>query len=430
MTTSTEWDAVRSSVETRLETATNENHRDALAGVLEHTSYSNGNGKTDDNLTVVRSYGKRQGRLLSEISEQEKPWIIPGKLIIGGITIWYGLPGCGKSSASCEFIARHTQGWKNPDGSDNEFSGPVVTVMYEDSLEYTVVGRLKAFGAKMDDICDLSKVRVDDTKYGTGTLERRFSLFTDLPILRDTVRAMKASLVVLDPMSALFDGMSNYNNQKIGQCLDNVRTWAEDEGVAVLIIGHTNKDGKTLAGGAQFERAARIIFHFAQDPTKQNLCVVTNTKNNLAMRQGNMAFTQKTDGLVEWVHGEEPAQEKVHNQQRWGDLRKNVYAMIESEPQRLFRVQDFADVDSYVFSTVKDILAGLCTKGLIIRPSLGKYASILYTPTVPENSTTSPTSPTNDIEDEKTKILDIAAQKTQHIDIDIDNNNVIAAVLP
>jgi hypothetical protein len=368
------WAAVRANIEERLETTTNENHRQALSGIIENTT----SGRSDDTADEQNQNGNGtrkglpKGRILSQVEKQETLWMWPGHLT-SGITICYGLPGCGKSLFSSHYIAGLTQGWPNPDGTLRE-KGKAVTVAFEDSLESTTFERFDNAGANMDYISDITWVKKIDP-YG-GTLEKPFSLVSDQDELFYELTAMHASIAVLDPLSMLFDGISNYNNQKIGSCLWNLKVRAEREGVTILLIGHPNKNGTTLAGGAQLERIARIIFHFSEDTSRKNVCVMKNTKNNLTFLQPPMAFST-LGGKLEWIHGESPSDEAKHTAQRIGDFRQAMQERIDSNPDTLFGSRDFADLPNFNDNTARSKLKDMLAAGVVLNPEYGKYQSIL-----------------------------------------------------
>lgn len=365
------WREFRASVEERMETTTNENHRDALAGVLEHTT-SGEEAQEAVSEWMTQRNGKPKGRILSQVTKEETLWLWPGHLT-SGITICYGLPGCGKSLFSSHYIAGLTQGWPNPDGTPREL-GSAVTVAFEDNLESTTVKRFEDAGANMDMISDITMVEKEDP-YG-GAIEKPFSLVTDQDELFYELTVMHASIVVMDPLSMLFDGISNYNNQKVGKCLWNLKVRAEKEGVCILLIGHPNKDGKTLAGGAQLERIARMIFHFTKDPTRRGVCVMTNVKNNLTALQPPMAFST-LDGKLEWIHGESPSDAATHQAKRIGELRDSMQKRIDANPYQMFGARDFADLPNYDYNKVRGKLLDMFNAGVVSNPAYGKYQSIL-----------------------------------------------------
>jgi AAA domain len=101
-------------------------------------------------------------------------WLWRGKLPLGEITNFSGLPGEGKSMVVGHTIAAVTTGTKFLDGTENTL-GPsdVLVLSTEDRFESVLVPRLKAVGA------DLSRViLINSTVVGTTTKKNAPLLLT------------------------------------------------------------------------------------------------------------------------------------------------------------------------------------------------------------------------------------------------------------
>src|SRR5262249_14556279 len=109
----------------------------------------------------------------SAIEMHAVDWLWPDRFAIGKLGLIVGLPEQGKDQILCDIAARITQGAEWPLGEGHARRGRVIILTVEDSLNDTVMPRLRAAGADLDRIEVIRTAR-------EGGKERMPSLVTDL----------------------------------------------------------------------------------------------------------------------------------------------------------------------------------------------------------------------------------------------------------
>jgi hypothetical protein len=248
----------------------------------------------------------RPYKLLSEVQTQQTEWLWLDWLPRGELTTCEGDPGVNKSTLTLDLAARVSSGRGMPTGATSEGDckvaeaqapGGVVLLGVEDSLTKTVRPRLVAAGA------DLGRIAV---------IEDTISLPDDLEVVGRAVAAVRARLVVIDPVVA-FLGRNANNDQAVRRALTPLRRLAERAGAAVLLVRHLNKKPGNHAlyrgsGSIGIVGAVRTAMLVGRDPEEPNLRVVAQFKNNLGPHPISLRFEPVSTGgvvTVEW-RGESP----------------------------------------------------------------------------------------------------------------------------
>ena len=141
---------------------------------------------------------------LSEVEPEPINWLWPGRIPKGKITLIAGHPGLGKSQVTVSIAAIVSSGGIWPVDEMPADVGNVLILSAEDGLADTITPRLLAAGAETDRLEAIKAVR-------TGDQSHPFSLKRDLELLRDT----KASLLIVDPLTAYMGGTDSHNNADV-----------------------------------------------------------------------------------------------------------------------------------------------------------------------------------------------------------------------
>jgi hypothetical protein len=231
-------------------------------------------------------------KLASEFNLRRVEWLWLGRIPFGKITMHDGDPGRGKSLTYVSLTGFITQGQRPPgDGRGPTEPQGVVIVCAEDDWQDTIGPRLIAVGADLKRVATV-RLRRDPA---TGHV-KPLSIPDDLRLLRAAVKRVDATLVVIDPIMAYLGRETNvYNDASVRQALSPLKEWAEEVGVAVLLVRHLNKNGDLKAeyrggGSIGFTGAARSAIVSDWHPTEEGVLVLAQLKGNLTAPMPSLTY--------------------------------------------------------------------------------------------------------------------------------------------
>jgi hypothetical protein len=105
----------------------------------------------------------------------------------------------------------------------------------------------------------------------------------------------KASLLILDPLTAYLGGVDSHNNAEVRAFLAPLSDFAERTEMAIVCVSHLNKSSGNQAvlrvsGSMAFVAAARAVYVVTEDPHDDSRRLFLPLKNNLGPDQGGLAF--------------------------------------------------------------------------------------------------------------------------------------------
>jgi hypothetical protein len=223
----------------------------------------------------------------SQIEVRPVQWLWPGRIPEGGLTVLAGEPGLGKSLLSLWLASRLSRG---------ELGGTPAASLFltaEDSREHTVLPRLVAAGAELEQVVFPPAAR--------DGLERAVRLPDDVGYLRELITRTAARLVVFDPLVAYLPAKVNtWQDQSLRGALAPLAALAQEQGTAVLLIAHLNKGRdadplRRLGGSIGLAAAARSLLLLARDPDDPEgetgaRRVLAHAKSNLGQLASSLAY--------------------------------------------------------------------------------------------------------------------------------------------
>lgn len=228
---------------------------------------------------------------LSQVTPQEIEWHWPDRIPAGEITIVDGDPSTNKSTMMLDLAARTTTGIDLPDGGCAR--GGVLLLIGEDSINKTVIQRLKAVGA------DLNRLAIMNAEVATPD---------SLPEIEAAVVQLGAKLMIVDPFMEYLNGDS-HKQQKVRRAMGPLKRFAERTNTAVVLVRHLVKSGGRSpmyrgTGSIGIIAAARSGFLVAPSPDDPHMRVIAQFKNNLGPLAPSLLFEPVSgpDGVVkiEW----------------------------------------------------------------------------------------------------------------------------------
>ncbi|MFL9951924.1 AAA family ATPase [Paraburkholderia nemoris] len=217
-----------------------------------------------------------------------KFWLARGKL-----HLLAGPPATGKTTLALSIAATLSVGGIWPDGSRAP-QGRVLIWTCEDGVEDTLMPRLAASGADLDNIYILRETSENGRR-------RPFDFHVDLTRLTGKVQELgDVVLVIIDSIAQIVSGNSNSNTQ-VRKDLEPVVVFAEQTGIAVLGLTHVTKGSKKkdplerVNGSTAFGAVARVVLIVAPDESDRAddgvpRSVVVRAKSNLGPIDGGLAY--------------------------------------------------------------------------------------------------------------------------------------------
>lgn len=227
-------------------------------------------------------------RCMDAVEPEDVRWLWQDHIPLGGITVWDGAPGVGKSTLTLDLAARVSTGSNMPDGTPCA-AGGVLLLNAEDPAP-TVRKRLDAAGA------DTSNIHVVDEVTLGGDTSRMVRIPEDINRLAEMVRSGNVRLLIIDPLVAFFDSSINsWSDQGVRSALAPLTKMAIEEDLAVLVVRHPTKNrdnGPMEAGSGSIGivATARAAFYIAMDPEEPDQVVIAPVKQNLSERVSSQGF--------------------------------------------------------------------------------------------------------------------------------------------
>jgi hypothetical protein len=237
---------------------------------------------------------------LSDVEAKQPRWLWPGYLALGKLSLLDGDPDKGKSLLSLDIAARVTTGGLFPDGGICE-AGGVVILSAEDDLEDTIRPRLDAAGADAFRVVCLTGVKASTGQAVSASL-------SDLDALEEAAKLVGAKLVIVDTLTDFFGSGSLLNPQAVRGVLLPLIALAKRLDLAVILIRHFTKTGKTImskgAGSTAIAAVSRSGLFIVKDPDDEGRRILACYKHNVSPKEpAALAFrfvSEGGTGRVSW----------------------------------------------------------------------------------------------------------------------------------
>lgn len=196
---------------------------------------------------------------MDTVEEKEPEWLVTDYIPRGQITVLAGDGGSGKTTIWCSIAAAVSSGGPCFLNQDNPFAkeclpGRVLFFSSEDSAEYTLKGRLRRSGAKLENVLslDLADDRFPEIKFNA-------------PLLEELIKEYRPELVIFDPLQSYVPpDIQMGQRNAMRACLNPLIGLGEKYGTTFIIIVHTNKQAglwgrKRIADSADIWDIARSV---------------------------------------------------------------------------------------------------------------------------------------------------------------------------
>lgn len=242
---------------------------------------------------------KRNGPIIehaSDITLLAIEWLWRFWLAVGKLHLLVGEPGSGKTTLLADLLAAFSAGRLLPDGT----RASKVFCLYwtsEDSIQETVMGRLIAAGADLENVLVLRGM----AEHG----KKRYFRPSDTPELVSEIKRLRADgivvrVIAIDPLPS--GGGNTNNNDAVRKYLEPLILLAEQEGLAIIGVRHLAKASskKKLAdrinGSVAYLAVSRIVMFVSKiagtGTSRENPVrgVLVRAKSNIGPIDGGHGF--------------------------------------------------------------------------------------------------------------------------------------------
>ena len=225
--------------------------------------------------------------IASQVEMKPVEWVWRNRLARGKLTLITGDPEMGKSMIGFDIIARLTRGSTWPDGEKAQM-GKAVILSAEDAEDDTIVPRLIAAGANLD------QIKIIKGMTDTSGKKRSFNLQHDLQDLANEL-VDDVVCMMIDPITAYMgDGVDSHRTSDVRAVLSGLDKFAKDHKVAVLGITHPTKAMQHKAmnaftGSLAYVAASRLAF-IALEDTELERKLFLPVKNNIGLRASGLGY--------------------------------------------------------------------------------------------------------------------------------------------
>ena len=241
------------------------------------------------------------GRSATSIKSRAVRWLWQPYLLDAKVNELGGEPDRAKSIVLIEITAHVSKGEPWFDWTECP-RGHVILISSEDDFDDTIVPRLRAARADLDNIT-LMSTHIEIVEKDGKARRVRFTLPRYLHVLKNAIKSKSAKLVIIDALVSFLDHGTNTNSDGAArEVIDALKELAGETGCAIVVLRHLNKAvgaiGNPLnrmSGSGSFSAAARASLLLDFDPSDNNPNEAERRRVLLKMKNNHSA---EADGLV------------------------------------------------------------------------------------------------------------------------------------
>lgn len=330
-----------------------------------------------------------------------QPWLWQDYIPLDTCTLLAGTGGIGKSQFLTWLTSVISTGGKfSINGLDYEIpQGKVIILSAEDHLTHTIIPRLMASGAKLENV-DIITSAIDTIK---KVNERFICLDQDIILLENKIEEinqgeLKVKFIFIDPITAYLGSVRENRSVEVRNFILRLNKITEKFNLAMLLNTHTRKsngsgDGASSAadeimGSISWSNTVRQAFAVTRHHDDDNLIVLSASKTNYKRPESLAYKIEPVDieieagvvktSRVKWHNGKvdltanEAVNKKAYEERKDIDIAKDFILQILAFGSKSFvDIQKMALDNEINLTTLKRARQKLTQEGteIVIEPS-------------------------------------------------------------
>lgn len=248
---------------------------------------------------------------LANVKMKAIDWIWKDVIAKGKLTLFAGEPGVGKSQLLLYIASIISNGHKFHYETKPTEQQKVLLISGEDESEDTIVPRLKALNANIENIDNVKGIKKVD-KNGQPYYDA-ICLVEHLSELEKKIIDNKYKLLIVDPISIYLGSVDQNKNNEIRSALGMITALAERHDIGLVINSHFSKPSGSssrnaiyrVMGSIGFAAAARVVYGIMKDPENPERRLFIPIKNNIGQDKYGFVYEIQSailDGGIETSH--------------------------------------------------------------------------------------------------------------------------------
>lgn len=253
---------------------------------------------------------------LSQVRMKKIDWVWKDVIAKGKLTLFAGEPGVGKSQLLLYIASIVSNGNKFHFESKNCEQQKVLLISGEDEADDTIVPRLKALNANVENIDNVKGIKKVD-KSGQPYYDV-ICLVEHLTELEKKIIDNNYKVLIVDPITIYLGSIDQHKNNEIRSALGIITALAERHDLGLVLNSHFSKPSGSssrnaiyrVMGSIGFAAAARVIYGIMKDPENPERRLFIPIKNNIGQDKYGMVYEIKSVLLdneietsrIQWLH--------------------------------------------------------------------------------------------------------------------------------
>lgn len=246
---------------------------------------------------VIRQPTSR-GRLVmtrgTDIELKPERWLWEDRILMGALTVIFGIGAVGKSALVLDWVARITSGKCWPDGTPCS-PGSVLYFSSEETPD-NAKAKVQFWGGDLSNFYYVNGCETANGKHEVFDMTKDGFLEETLEEFKTDSTRLPVKLIVLDPVASVLGDANENSNKEVRNMLERLSPILSRHNVSCIGIAHSRKpsiDEKVLsrhrlAGSIAFANLPRTVWEIVKEDSGQSFMLIS--KSNLTETPKGLSY--------------------------------------------------------------------------------------------------------------------------------------------